>query len=244
MTAKERIICALDTDKEALAVELTQQLAPHVGVFKVGLEFLTNVGANKIATLQSAGATKLFYDGKLHDIPNTVAGAMRGVVRLGAWCVTVHATGGSAMLCAAVKAGREESRQSGLSRPKVLAVTVLTSMHPETLANELQVPTALSNYVRDLALLARDSGCDGVISSPQEIEVIRRAIPDPDFLIVTPGVRPAGVDVGDQARVMTPGEAIRRGADYLVLGRAITADPDPVAAVQRVAEEVSEALAA
>lgn len=239
MAAHERIICALDVDSIESAVTLVTQLKDHVGVFKIGLELATSAGLPIFEAARNAGAARIFYDAKLHDIPNTVAGAMRGVTRLGAWCVTVHATGGTAMLQAAVQMAHCEAEATGLPRPKVLAVTVLTSLSPETLRDELRVPTPMSDYVAHLAKLAHESGCDGVVTSPHEIEAVRAVLPSPDFLVVTPGVRPAGVDKGDQARVMTPGEAIARGASYLVIGRAITAAPDPVAAAQAIAAEIS-----
>ncbi|HZT43836.1 MAG TPA: orotidine-5'-phosphate decarboxylase [Chthonomonadaceae bacterium] len=234
MQPKDRIICALDVDDVCRAIQLVEQLKGHVGVFKVGLELATAAGVQVFARLREAGAERFFYDAKLHDIPNTVAGAMRGVVRLGVWCVTVHATGGSAMLRAAVETARQTAEVEGLPRPRVLAVTVLTSIGPETLRGELRVETPLADYVGHLARLAYETGCDGVIASPQEIEAVRAAVPAPGFLIVTPGVRPAGSQAGDQARVMTPAEAIQRGADYLVIGRPIIAAPDPVAAAQQM----------
>jgi len=236
---KDRIICALDVDNAYRAIQLVGLLKDHVGVFKVGLELVTATGIQIFEKLRDAGAERFFYDAKLHDIPNTIAGAMRGVARLGVWCVTAHATGGSAMLRAAVEMAQSESEASGLPRPKVLAVTVLTSISAETLRNELRVAPEMTAYVPHLARLAHEVGCDGVIASPQEIEAVRAAVPSPDFLIVTPGVRPAGAAPGDQARVMTPGEAIRRGASYLVIGRPIVAAPDPAAAAQRIAEEIA-----
>lgn len=238
MQPKDRIICALDVDDACRAIQLVEQLKDHVGVFKVGLELTTAAGVQIFARLREAGAERFFYDAKLHDIPNTVAGAMRGVVRLGVWCVTVHAAGGAAMLRAAVETARQTAEVEGLPRPRVLAVTVLTSIGPETLHGELCIEMPLRDYVSHLARLAYETGCDGVIASPQEIEPVRAAVPAPDFLIVTPGVRPAGSQAGDQARVLTPAEAIRHGADYLVIGRPIVAAPDPVAAAQQIAHSL------
>jgi orotidine-5'-phosphate decarboxylase len=236
---RERIICALDVDNAYRAIQLVGQLRDYVGVFKVGLELVTATGVQIFEKLQDAGAARLFYDAKLHDIPNTVAGAMRGVVRLGAWCVTVHAAGGSAMLRAAVETARREAETTGQPRPKVLAVTVLTSIGEAVLRGELRVRMPMSEYVPHLARLAYEAGCDGVVASPQEIAFVRAAVPAAEYLIVTPGVRPAGAEKGDQARVMTPGEAIRRGAHYLVIGRPIVAAPDPAAAAQQIAAEIA-----
>jgi len=241
LEAYQRIICALDTDDGDRAAALVERLRNHVGLFKVGLELLTAQGAQVIARLTAAGAERIFFDAKLHDIPNTVAGAMRGVVRHGAWCVTVHASGGAAMLRAAVEAAHATADQEGRKRPRVMAVTVLTSLNPTMLRDELQVSAGLQDHVAHMACLAHECGCDGVIVSPQEIHVVRRTVLDPNFLVITPGVRPAGSDVGDQSRVMTPGEAVGRGADYLVIGRPITADPDPIGAAQRIAAEIAAA---
>ncbi len=146
------------------------------------------------------------------------------------------------MLQAAVKTAHELSAQENLSCPRVFAVTVLTSISAEVLSQELQVGQSVADYVAHLAQLAEEAGCDGVIASPHEIEIIRKAVKNPNFLIVTPGVRPAGADKGDQARVMTPAEAIRRGADYLVIGRPILSAPDPTSAAQAIAEEIGQAL--
>jgi orotidine-5'-phosphate decarboxylase len=237
----ERIICAVDVDNAYRALQLVSQLRGHVGVFKAGLELVTATGSGIFEKLRDVGAERLFYDAKLHDIPNTVAGAMRGVVRLGVWCVTVHAAGGGAMLEAAARTAHEEAAAQNVPAPKVFAVTVLTSISEANLHTELQVSHSVPDYVAHLAHLAYQAGCDGVIASPQEIEIVRNAVPSRDFLIVTPGVRPAGAERGDQARVLTPAEAIQRGADYLVIGRPIVAAPDPVAAAQSIAAEIASA---
>lgn len=242
MEPKDRIICAIDVETTELAVERVEQLKDHVGVFKAGLELVTATGTEVFSKMRVAGADRIFYDAKLHDIPNTVAGAMRSVVRLGSWCVTVHATGGSAMLQAAVKTAQSVAQSENRPRPLVFAVTVLTSIGPELLKNELHIQKSLSEFVAHLACIAHEAGCDGVIASPHEIEIIRKTVNDPNFLIVTPGVRPAGADKGDQARVMTPAEAIRRGANYLVIGRPILSAPNPAEAAQAIAQEIAEAL--
>ena len=239
MEAKDRIICALDVDREERAIQLVSQLRDEVGVFKVGLELVNAAGLGIFERLREAGAKRFFYDAKLHDIPNTVAGAMRSIAQLGVWCVTLHTTGGSAMLRTAVKTAQEAAAEAGLPRPKLLGVTLLTSIGEECLRAELRVGLPVSEYVPHLAKLAFEAGCDGVIASPHEIEAVRAAVANPDFLIITPGVRPAGADAGDQARVMTPAEAIRRGADYLVIGRPIAAAADPVSAARSLAEQMA-----
>ena len=242
MQPKDRIIVALDVDNAFRAIQLVGMLRDHVGVFKVGLELLTATGAEIFDKLRDAGAERIFYDAKLHDIPNTVAGAMRGVVRRGAWCVTVHTTGGSEMLRAAVETARQEATVAGVERPLVLGVTLLTSIGSQVLREELWSSIPVEDYVVSLAKMARESGCDGVIASPQEILLLRRAIPDRKFLIITPGVRPVGSEAGDQVRVMTPANAIRNGASYLVIGRPIVAAPSPVAAAEKIAAEIAEAM--
>lgn len=239
MEAKDRIICALDVDNAYRALQLVGMLRDHVGVFKVGLELINTAGVEIIEKLTDAGAERIFYDAKLHDIPNTVVGAMRGIVRLGVWSVTVHTTGGQAMLRAAAETARDEAVACGVERPRVLGVTVLTSIDPEMLKSELQVAMPLANYVPFLATQAYSAGCAGVIASPLEVTAVRQAVSDPNFLIITPGVRPAGSDRGDQARVMTPGEAVRCGASYLVIGRPIVSATDPVEAAQRIAAEIA-----
>lgn len=243
MKPYEHIILPLDVPTVQRAIELVELLKDDVGVFKVGLELTNATGLETIALLRQAGAKRIFYDAKLHDIPNTVAGAMRGIVRQRAWCVTVHTLGGRAMLRAAVDAAKSESQERGLPRPLVLGVTLLTSISEEELHTELKVPNSISvpAYARHLAEMAYEAGCDGVIASPHETETIRAAIPSSDFLIVTPGIRPAGSNRGDQARVHTPAEAIVRGANYLVIGRPIYEAPDPQAAASAIAHEIEGA---
>jgi orotidine-5'-phosphate decarboxylase len=236
---KDRIIVALDVDNAFRALQLVNLLKGHVGVFKVGLELSSAVGTGILEKLREAGASRIFYDAKLHDIPNTVTGAMHGVVRLGAWCVTVHATGGATMMRSAVAAAKERAVESNAPRPKVLAVTALTSISETILRDELRISVSMKDYVQGLAALARDAGCDGVIASPHEIATIRDVIPDPEFLVITPGVRPKGSDRGDQERIMTPGEAIALGASYLVVGRPIVSDPNPTEAAVRIAAEIA-----
>lgn len=237
---QERLILALDVNTQAEAVRLVTQLHAHVGVFKVGLELVNAAGMGIFAALKDVGAERLFYDAKLHDIPNTVAGAARAATRHGLWMLNVHAAGGKRMIHAAVDAVRESSEAHSVSLPHLIAVTLLTSLTAGELCEELAVPLPVSGYVTHLARLAQASGAVGVVTSPQEIAAVRAAC-GADFLIVTPGVRPAGVATGDQRRVMTPGEAIREGADYLVLGRAITADPHPADAARRILDEMAAA---
>lgn len=213
-------------------------LQRDVAGFKVGLELVNAAGFDIFARLQDLAGptTKIFYDCKFHDIPNTVAGAVRAAARRGVWMLNVHAGGGSEMMQAACRAATEGAEAAGVPRPLVIAVTVLTSASADVLRNELGVAQPLDQYVVHLARLAQDSGCDGVVASPLEIAAIRAAC-GPGFLIITPGVRPLGADAGDQKRILTPGEAMRAGADYLVVGRPITAAPDPAAAARAINQE-------
>ena len=224
------IFVALDTPSIERARELAQSLKPHVGGVKLGLEFYSANGPAGVRTIVSAGAP-VFLDLKLHDIPNTVAGAMKALAPIGAAIINVHASGGAAMMRAAAEAARASER-----RAKLIAVTVLTSLEDGDLAQLGVSGSALSQAVR-LAVLAKDSGLDGVVCSPQEIAAVRTAC-GPKFLIVTPGVRPAGGELGDQKRVMTPKQAMDAGADILVIGRPITSAPDPVQAARQIAADL------
>ena len=234
------ILLPLDTDTADKALALATLLRDEVAGFKVGLELINAAGFGLLDQLQVVAGpdVRIFYDCKFHDIPNTVAGASRAAARRGVWMFNVHASGGTAMMRAAVQAASEGARSAGLARPLVIAVTVLTSIDTATLQGELGVPGGLATQVVRLARLAQDSGCDGVVASPQEVSAIRDAC-GPKFLLVIPGVRPAGADIGDQKRVMTPGEAMGAGADFLVVGRPITAAPDPVAAARRINAEAN-----
>lgn len=230
---KDKIIIPLDLDTPKKAIELVGILKDEVGAFKVGLELINSAGLGIFDKIRSAGAEKIFYDCKLHDIPNTVAGASRAIAKMGVWLFNVHCVGGFAMMKAARDAVVEESDKMGVAPPKVIGVTVLTSIDQAVLNDELRVPGSVADYVVHLAKLAKEAGLDGVVASPHEIELIRKACGE-GFMIVTPGVRPAGGELGDQKRVMTPGEAVRLGADYLVIGRPITKAQDPKAAAKEV----------
>ena len=224
------IFVALDTPSLDQARVLAQSLKPFIGGVKLGLEFYGANGPDGVRAIVSAGAP-VFLDVKLHDIPNTVTGAMKALAPLGTAIINVHASGGAAMMRAAAEAAR-----SGDRRAKIIAVTVLTSLEDRDLPQIGVSDTALAQTVR-LATLAKTSGLDGVVCSPHEIAAVRAAC-GAGFLIVTPGVRPAGGELGDQKRVMTPRQAVEAGADILVIGRPITAAPDPVQAARQIAAEL------
>ena len=216
------VFVALDVPTQAAALDLAQRLQSHVGGFKIGLELFTSCGPRIV---EEIGAPDVFLDLKFHDIPNTVAGCSRAAARMGVKIFNVHCLGGSRMMRAAAEAARGEN-----SDAKVIGVTILTS-HDEASLGELGLQGSPEENVVKLAELAQSSGLDGVVCSPLEIEKIRAACGD-DFLIVTPGVRPATAELGDQKRVLTPQQALDAGANWLVVGRPITGASDPVAAAQ------------
>ena len=222
-----RVFCAIDTADMEQALNLVKRLSGASLHFKLGLEFFNAKGLDGVEKIRAAISDKseIFLDLKLHDIPNTVAGAVRSVLKVKPQFLTVHASGGRAMIEAAAKAAG-----SGTERTKILTVTVLTSLDQEDLTNIGQTGSVTEQVLR-LARLARDSGADGVICSPHEIEILRKNMED-DFLLVVPGIRPAGSAQNDQKRIMSPEEAFERGADYLVIGRPITKALDPAAAAK------------
>ena len=227
------ILVALDVESAARAIELADVLRGSVGGYKIGKQLFTAAGPAMVRELTSRG-DRVFLDLKFHDIPNTVAGAVQSAVATGAWMVNVHASGGSAMMKAAADAAAKAAAALDRPRPLVIGVTVLTSM-TDTALHEVGIARPMVEQVVHLAKLAKASGLDGVVASPQETRAIRDAC-GKDFQIVTPGIRPAdqqGKD--DQARTLTPAEAISAGATYLVIGRPITGASDPRHAAERIA---------
>ena len=236
ISAKDRLIVALDVPDRASALTLVEQLGGLVGMFKIGSQLFTAEGPDLVREIVRGGE-KVFLDLKFHDIPNTVAGAVESAARLGVSILNVHTLGGSEMMRAAAHAVGDRGLL-WITRPAVLGVTVLTSMDKADLA-DVGIPSDLSAEVVRLATLAQDSGLDGIVASPHEIRLIRECITAERFIILTPGIRPAWSSKGDQKRIATPADAIRDGADFLVIGRAITDNDNPRAAAERILEEIN-----
>jgi orotidine-5'-phosphate decarboxylase len=233
----DRLIVALDVETLADAERLVDCLQGLVTRFKIGSQLFTAAGPAAVESVQKRGA-EVFLDLKFHDIPNTVAGAAREAARLGVLMFNVHASGGRAMMAAAAEGAATAAKAFHGRRPIVLAVTVLTSLDRAALHRELAVATSVEGHVLHLAGLAAAAGLDGCVASPNEIAALRTNRGG-DWVIVTPGVRPAGSALGDQARIATPRAAAQAGAHYLVVGRPITAAPDPVKAAEAVLREMA-----
>lgn len=233
---KEKLIIALDVDTRDEALKLVDQLWNVVGAFKIGMQLYNAEGPKIVKEIHDLGG-KVFVDLKFHDIPNTVDKASRVVARQGVLMFNVHAAGGLDMMRGAAVAAEEVAHQLNIPKPLVIAVTVLTSFAQQAFEQEVGIPRLIEHQVVEWAKLAKTAGLDGVVASPREIVPIREAC-GTDFHIVTPGVRPTWAAANDQKRVMTPGEAVKAGATYLVIGRPITGDNNPREAAERIVEEM------
>jgi len=231
MSPRERLIVALDVASPAEAHRIVSSLGDSIQFYKVGMQLYTAAGPPIVRDLVTSGK-KIFLDLKYHDIPNTVGAAVREAAQLGVSMLTLHATGGTKMLRAAVEAAGQSN-----SKPAVLAVTVLTSMDENDLL-ETGIQDSIAEQAVRLGKIALNAGCAGVVSSAREVKALRTSLGN-GFLAVTPGVRPAGTAHGDQARVVTPAEAIGAGATNIVVGRPITAAADPVLEAQRILREIA-----
>jgi orotidine-5'-phosphate decarboxylase len=229
---KDRLIIALDVSHASEARKIVSEIGDAASTYKVGKQLFTAEGPQVVRDLVASGR-KVFLDLKFHDIPNTVAGAVKSAAQLNVSMLTVHASGGSKMLRAAADASAQSS-----SKPLILAVTVLTSLSDADL-QELGLPVGVADQVLRLAGIARNAGIGGIVASPHEAQSLRRNLGE-GFVIVTPGVRPAGSEAGDQARVTTPADALRAGATHLVVGRPITGAPNPAQAAKHILEEMGE----
>lgn len=235
---QDRVIVALDVPTLEGAIALINRL-PDVTFWKVGLELFVSAGPQILTHLKERGK-RIFLDLKLHDIPNTMAGACRVAGRYGVDLLTLHATAGSTALRTSVEAATEAATSWGGTPPRLIAVTLLTSIDARTLAMELKVPLELPDYALQMAMLAKASGLSGVVCSPKEAGQIREVCGN-EFLRVCPGVRPRGSALGDQRRALPPAAALQAGASYLVIGRPITAAPDPATAFQSICDELQTA---
>lgn len=235
MNADERLIVALDVETKEKALSLVEKLKKDVKMFKIGSELFTSCGPKIVEEVKSKGCG-IFLDLKFHDIPNTVARSAAAAARLGVSIFNVHALGGPDMMKKAAEAAAEEAKKLKIARPKIIAVTILTSMDENNL-KKIGIFDNMETQVLKLAGMARDSGLDGVVASPSEIKSIGKNM-GKDFLIVTPGVRPSWAAAGDQKRIATPKEAIENGASFIVVGRPIIEAPDPAYAAKKVLEEL------
>ena len=245
-TAKDHLIIALDTSNEEEAMKHVLKLKDYVGYFKVGLELFTGVGPKIIKLIKDEGS-KVFFDGKFLDIPNTVSKAVSNMVLHKVDMINVYMSGGTQMIHDTKIALIETARKNNITLPKLLGVTVLTSITSDILEDDLKIKAELNEYVVHLAELAIKNNMDGIICSPNEAEVVSKLKKEKhksldEFLIVTPGVRPFWAEAHDQKRVATPKEAIQKGATHIVVGRPITEAKDPVDAVKKIVDEIEEAL--
>lgn len=237
-TADDRLIVALDVDSFDKMKALVDELGDLISYYKVGMELYYSAGSDTIRYLKEHGK-KVFLDLKLHDIPNTVGHSVASVTRLGVNLITIHAAGGRAMMQAAARYAKITADELGVDRPKILAVTVLTSFDDQGW-QEVGGHLPIQEHVLELAALAKSSGVDGVVASPKEAGSIREMAGKDDFLIVTPGIRPSFAQTDDQKRIATPSQAFKDGSSMLVIGRPITQAIDPCAAARLILKEIKE----
>ena len=234
--AQNQLIVALDVENIAAANQLVTTLSDEVTWFKIGKQLFTAVGPASVKLLLEA-KKNIFLDLKFHDIPNTIAGAVGSATKIGANIINMHASGGLEMMRAAAEVAEKQASELGIPKPTLLGVTILTSVDETTFQRDFGTRRKLKDQVAYLAELSQRAGLDGVVASPLEIGLIRKVCGD-DFVIVTPGVRPAWAASNDQQRVMTPAEAIDAGADYIVVGRPITAADNSRQAARTILQEI------
>ncbi|MBW5469932.1 orotidine-5'-phosphate decarboxylase [Brevibacillus formosus] len=234
---RERMIVALDFSTLDEVKKCIDPLQGHIRYVKVGMELAYAEGPAIVSFLKEKGLN-VFLDLKVHDIPNTAKGAMRSLARLGADMVNVHAAGGVTMMAAA-REGLEQGTAAGAARPLLIGVTMLTSTGLQTMNQELAIPGAVEDVVVHYAMMTKQAGLDGVVASPLEVPMIKKAAGDA-FITVTPGIRPLGADQGDQTRITTPEQAFRLGSDFIVIGRAITGAKDPVGVWESIVAAVEK----
>lgn len=236
---RDYLIVAMDVPGREEALRLADQLADKVGYFKIGLQLFTACGPDIVRSINDRGG-KIFLDLKLHDIPNTVAKAVIEAARMDVSLLTLHTLGGAKMMSAAAEAAKEAADSLGVTPPRLLGVTILTSMDQEQ-AEGVGLSGPIENMVLNLARLAEASGLDGIVCSPLELDALAAKRPG-ELFFVTPGIRPAGADVNDQSRITTPAQAVAKGARHLVVGRPITQADNPAEAADRIVEEIAGEL--
>lgn len=239
LSAKDRLVLALDTDSIEEVERLVTLLKDYVGCFKVGPQLFTSCAYEGIDKIKELGG-KVYFDGKFHDIPSTVAKAGSNLIKRGVNIFSAHLAGGSKMLNTTVKVARETAKRFEMEPPTILGVTLLSSFGQRTLTEELNVKMNIDEYVSHLTSLARESKIDGVIASASEARKIRKEFSE-DFIILCPAIRPTWSVVNDQIRVVTPADAIKSGVDYMVVGRPITSADDPIAAANLILDEIEQA---
>ncbi|BCB96675.1 orotidine 5'-phosphate decarboxylase [Dissulfurispira thermophila] len=236
MPWKEKLIIALDVSDARHALNIVDMLGDYASVFKVGFELFVSAGPGIVKDINNKGK-KVFLDLKFHDIPNTVTKAALAAVRLGVYMFNVHTSGGYDMMKRCSDSVSELCIKENIQKPKIIGVTVLTSLDNSALKNELFISHGIKTHVRHLSLLAQKAGLDGVVASPHEISMIKQHC-GKDFLVVTPGIRPSWVAPDDQKRTTTPKEALKSGADYIVMGRGILKQEDPIKALELISLEM------
>lgn len=236
MPAREKIIIALDVSDSAYALEIVDRFRDYVDVFKVGLELFISGGPNVVEEINKKGK-RVFLDLKFHDITHTVTKAALAATRLGVYMFNVHASGGVEMMRRCKEAVVEFCLKENIRRPKILGVTVLTGLTQDVLKGELNIQHSLKTHVKQLSKLSVEAGLDGVVASGHEVAALRNHF-GKNLLIVTPGIRTSWSPPDDQKRTMTPREAIREGADYIVIGRAVLNQPDPFKALELITAEI------
>ncbi len=239
MTPKDRLILALDVDDHDTAIELIRKFHGDVEIFKVGLALFTTAGPRIIREIHLMGK-KVFLDLKFHDIPNTVSQAAIAATRLGVFMFNVHTLGGFEMMSSVAKTVSALALKENISRPRIVGVTVLTSIDQQRLKDEMGVELRMGAFVKHLASLAKRAGLDGVVASAEDAGEIKARF-GKDFIVVSPGIRPSWTSIDDQKRIMTPRQAIRSGVDYIVVGRPVLSHPDPQGALRRIIDEIADA---
>jgi orotidine-5'-phosphate decarboxylase len=237
MKANERIILALDVPGYDEAMDVVRTFEDHIDIFKIGLELFTSAGPRIVEDINAMGK-KIFLDLKFHDIPNTVSKSALAVAKLGVFMFNVHTSGGFEMMKQASDTLAKYSIENNVPRPKLIGVTILTSIDKKTLRDDIGVKADMPDQVIHLAALAKEAGLDGVVASPEDAADLRARF-GKDFLIVTPGIRPSWSAMDDQKRASTPQSALKNGASYLVIGRAITSAPDPLDALKKIEDEIN-----